>query len=443
LKNPKRRSRKTASLVRRLENSIASSNRISFFPLVAKSAKGSQIVDVEGRTFLDFNSSWTATGLGYSNDQIVSTILRELKNGLGVSELTLHPSETTIKLAEKLIKITPGRYKKRVWFGHSASDACAAAYKLFPIASRRDRIVSFYGSMHGSDLAGLIMSGIPMTGDYSTSGLVSKMPFAYCYRCPFGLEYPSCDLYCAGGYLEDQVLRYASPPDKTSFLIIEPIQADSGDIVPPDGYLESLHKVCKRYAIQFVVDEAKIGFGRTGKMFAVEGSPSVIPDSVALGKAMGSGLPIGALVARSELLEGANMPLLASTLRGNSLAAAASIATIDYLEGEHLLDRVEKLGHYLLERLEELKGKHELIGDVRAKGLIAGVELVKDRRSKDPPASKATKVVKRAWSLGLILVYSGPYSNVLEITPPLTISKEELDRGIDILDSALTFAERN
>jgi 4-aminobutyrate aminotransferase len=431
-----RAARKTSSskkIIRRISRAISASNRLFYYPLVAKEAHGCNIVDVDGKSYLDFNASWTVAGVGYSNPEVVKAIEEELKRSAGVATVTF-PSETTVKFAERLIRIAPGNFGKKVWFGHSAGDACAAAYKMFPQVTKKPRVISFYGGMHGVDLAGLAMGGHPATGKFAVPNMVTKVPYAYCYRSPFGLEYPSCDIYCASDFIEEQVFKYVNPPEDTSFMIVEPMQSDSGDVIPPKGYLKKLKTTCDKFGILFVSDEVKSGFGRTGKMFGVEHSPSVTPDGIALGKSMASGMPIGALVAKRELLDNG---FLLSTLAGNAISAAAGLATLDLVERMKLPENAARIGMYMKKRLDELKEKYELIGDVRGEGLLMGLELVKDRKTKEPAKLEAAKVVYRAWQLGLLLAFLGVNSNVIEVTPPLTITNEEANKGLETLEGAI------
>jgi 4-aminobutyrate aminotransferase len=427
------KSSRSEEIFGRWTRAISGSNSQPFYPLVVKEAHDCAIVDVDGKEYLDFNAGWTVAGVGYSNPEVVQAICGELGKSAGLSAGTF-PSEVTLDFAEALIDITPGTFAKKVWFGNSGTDSCAAAYKLFPLVTKKPRVISFYGGMHGVDLAGIAMGGDHRTARFEVPHMVSKVPYAYCYRCPYGLKYPSCGIYCASGFIEEQLFKYINPPEDTSFMIVEAIQSDSGDVVPPPGYLEKLKKTCDKYGLLLVVDEVKIGFGRTGKMFGIEHSESVIPDAIALGKSIALGIPCGALVARKELLD---TGFAASTLSGNTISAAAGLATLRVLKKMKLLENAEKMGDYMMKRLDEVKERHRLIGDVRGKGLIIGVEFVKSRRTKEPAKLETAKVLRRSWQLGLLIVSVGPDENVIELTPPLTISRENVDRGVDILEDAI------
>jgi 4-aminobutyrate aminotransferase len=266
------------------------------------------------------------------------------------------------------------------------------------------------GSYHGSTFGAYSLSGLKGLNKIIGSPIVTKVPYAYCYRCPFHLTYPECDLYCVS-FIEEHIFTTICPPEDTSCLIIEPIISDGGDIVPPDGYIQKLKKLCEKYGILFVVDEVKTGFGRTGKMFAVE-HYGIEPDIFVLGKSIASGMPLSACVAPPEITD--VMGAHAFTLAGNPVSCAAALATIEVIQKEKLVENAEKIGSYMIKRLEEIKDKHNIVGDVRGKGLLMGVEFVKDKRTKEPAPIEASKICYRAWELGLITWIVGIHSNLLK-----------------------------
>ena len=437
---PKRspKPRKSDAILKRLDGSVANSVRALYYPIAVKEAHDCTVTDVDGKSYLDFNASWTVAGTGYSNKEVGEAVKAEIDRNFGVAAGTF-PGELTARFAERLIGLTPGHFDMKVWFGHSGSDACDAPFKMLPPATKRPRVLSFFGSMHGVDVGGMAMAGHPATSKYPIPTLATKIPYAYCYRCPFGLEFPSCGIYCAGDFIEDHVFKYVNPPEDTSFVMVEPIQSDSGDIAPPPGYLEKLKQTCDKYGILFVVDEVKVGFGRTGKMFATEFSKGVVPDGVSLGKSIASGIPVGAFVARKDLVD---TGFALSTLSGNAIGAAAGLATIDFIEKKRLPENAARVGAHLLKLLTEMKSRYETIGDVRGKGLMIGVEFVKDRRTKEPAKMDTVKIVYRAWQLGLLTVFVGADSNVIEITPPLTITKEAVERGARTIEQSIKDVQR-
>jgi 4-aminobutyrate aminotransferase len=348
--------------------------------------------------------------------------------------------EPALRLAEKLVELVPGDFHKKVWYGLSGSDASEAAGRLLHLATGKRRMVSFIGSYHGSTAASMAMSAHIAWTKFIGSGHVTNVPYPHPYRPPFGDGVSAEE--CAEQvirFLENYLFKTICPPQDVAGIIVEAVQSDGGDIVPPPNFLPSLEEICRRYDIYLVVDEVKVGMGRTGKWFAFQHS-GVTPDMVILGKALGGGLPLSAVVARKEILD-VGPALALFTTAGNALSCAAGLATVEAIEQDQLVDNARKVGAYLHDKLAALQNAHPLIGDVRGLGLIQGVELVKDRLTKQPAALEAAKVVFRACELGLVVFYVGMFSNVLEITPPLVISEADVDEGVSILDQALSDVE--
>jgi 4-aminobutyrate aminotransferase len=280
----------------------------------------------------------------------------------------------------------------------------------------------------------MALSGFAGFSDHFGGSNIVKIPYPDPYRRPF-LPHPDQSLteQCLS-YLEDVLFATICPPDDVAAIFVEGIQADSADIVPPDDFLPQLRSLCDRYGIYLVIDEVKIGLGRTGKMFSYEHA-GIEPDIVLLGKALGAGLPLSAIIGPSEVLDvGTGLALY--TISGNATSCAAALAGLDVVERDNLVDQAGRVGRYLLNRLETLI-RHSQVGDVRGRGMICGVDLVTDRESKRPDSALAARVVYRAWQLGLIVFYAGTYSNVLEITPPLILTEAEVDEGVAILDQAI------
>lgn len=402
-----------------------------FYPLAVERAEGCIITDVDGNQYLDFTSGGSVASTGYCHPSVVEAIKTEAAK-LTHNCFVISSNPTTVRLAEKLKEMAPGEFDKKVWFGVSGSDANEIVIKLLPRVTRRPRIISFMGGFHGMTMGALSMSGDRTLSKFIGLPNVVKVPYAYCYRCPFKLEYPECGIHCVD-FIEDYVFNTICPPEETSCLIVEPLQSDAGNIVPPEDFLPKLSRLCKDYGLYMAVDEVKVCFGRTGRMFGVEHN-SVEPDILLLGKPMASGLPLSACVGRAEILDSGFSH--GFTTAANPISSAAALATIEVIEKEHLVENAARLGDHLKRRLGEMKEEYEMIGDVRGKGLIAGVELVKDKKTKQPAHDETAKVCYRAWELGLIVIYLGIYANCIEITPPLIITREQLDRGLDILQQA-------
>ncbi|MBS7620633.1 aspartate aminotransferase family protein [Candidatus Bathyarchaeota archaeon] len=424
---------KTLEILQRDAKVIAKSMYIRFYPMAIEEGEGVIVRDADGKEYLDFLGGWSVAGTGHRHPKVMQALRKEIDKLLFNSFISFS-NETTVRLAEKLVQITPGDFPKKVWFGLTGSDANDCVFKLVPYFKKRSRFLSFVNSYHGQTMGSLSLSGHKSQSAFVGFSNVVKVPYPYCFRCPFKQEYPTCDIYCID-YIEDYVFKTYCPPEDISGLIIEPIQSDGGDVVPPEGYMDKLVKLCKKYDITFCADEVKVGLGRTGKMFAVE-HWNVIPELITLGKPIASGMPLSACVGKSEILDSKTGSHL-FTLSGHPLSCAAALATIDVIENEGLVKNAEKMGKILKKRLEELKEKYEIIGDVRGKGLILGVEFIKKPETLEPAPREVAKICYRAWQLGLILGYVGMFSNVIEITPPLTINQKHVDLACEIFEQAI------
>lgn len=429
----------TERLILRDAESLGDVLKIRFYPLAAASAEGCSITDVEGRTYLDFTAGWAVANTGYGNQEILTPVIDQMRKASFVS-LTAMVNEPAVSLAEELIAMMPGDFGKKAWFGLHGSDACDALAKLLPLATGRSRLLSYIGGYHGQTGGSASLSGHTAQALVTGSGNVVKVPYPYCYRCAFqAYGAQACSLACLK-YVEDYVMRTVSPPHMTAAVIVEAVQSDGGDVVPPDDYFPALAALCERHGILLAFDEVKVGFGRTGKMFAFEHS-EIVPAAVAMGKSIGSGVaPLSAVVARSEILDVAPAINL-FTLAGSPSAATAGLATIDYIRNHDLVGNAARVGRRLLEGFDALAVSHPLIGDVRGKGLILGVELVRDRKSKEPASTEAAMLVYRCMELGLLVFFGGIYSNVIEVTPPLVLTPEEADRGLALFEEALADVE--
>ncbi|MFX1520118.1 MAG: aspartate aminotransferase family protein [Promethearchaeota archaeon] len=313
-------------------------------------------------------------------------------------------------------------------------------FKLVPMAAGKQRLITFQGSYHGSNRGAASLSGHQALAKFVGTPGITKIPYANCYRCPFKQEYPGCGMTCIE-YIENNILQTISPPEFTAAIIAEPMQSDGGDILPPPEFLPCLQRICKENGMYFVVDEVKVGVGRTGKWWACEHF-GVTPDIIAIGKPIASGMPLSAVVARAEILDTTVAGHL-FTSSGHPVCCAAGLATLDAIKEGNLLSNAEKVGNLMFKRLNEIKESHEIIGDVRGgKGLFLGVELVKDRKTKEPAATETAKVVYSAWEMGLITAIVGIFENVIEITPPLILTEEQAEQGLNIFEEAVKRVER-
>jgi 4-aminobutyrate aminotransferase len=415
---------------------IADATKLRFFPLVVQRGEGALLYDPEGREYIDFTAGWAVANAGYSHPLFKQRIAEQLDR-VTFAGLISGINEPALDLAERLIALMPGDFAKKCWFGFCGSDANETVGRLLPLATGRRRVISFTGSYHGFTAGSIALSGHKALAGFPGSAHVIKLPYPYPYRPAYG-EAAEESGRTVLDFLENFVFKQMTPPDDVAGVIVEAIQSDGGDIVPPPDFLPRLADICQRHGIYLILDEVKIGMGRTGRMFGFEHS-GVVPDVVVLGKSLGGGVPLSAVVARRELLD-AGTSLALFTAVGNATSCAGGLATLDIIAADNLREQAAENGAYLREKLTALMAKHALIGEVRGQGMIVGVELVKDRATKEPATAETAKVVYRACELGLLVYYVGTFSNVLEITPPLVITRADIDRGVAILDQALSDA---
>jgi len=416
---------------------IADAIKLRFFPLAIESGEGCRIRDIEGKEYLDFTAGWGVASLGYSHPRVRQAVIEEL-NRSTFTGLISAMHKPGLGLAEKLIDLTPGDFPKKVWFGFCGSEASEIVGRLLPLATGKRRLLSFIGGYHGSTDTSMSISSHAAQTRFIGGGNIIRTPYPDPYRCPFGDEVEDCGDK-AIRFIEDYLFKTICPPEDTAGVIVEVVQSDSGDIVPPPSFIPRLEQLCRRHDMYLIIDDVKVGLGRTGKMFSFEHA-GVTPDVVILGKPLAGGIPLSAVVARRELLD-VGPALAIFSCAGYALGCAAGLATLEVLEQEGLLENAARVGAYLHSKLSELQKKHPLIGQVRGLGLIQGVELVRDRVTKEPASKEAAKVVYRAFELGLLVFYVGTFSNVLELTPPLILTESEVDEGVEILDQALTDVE--
>lgn len=416
-----------ASLRERDAQVIGNIARLRFSPLALTGGSGSYLIEEGGRQLLDLSASFGPAILGNSPTAVSEAIAAACANMAGASLLAF-PNEHAVALAEELLRITPGRGERRVWFGHSGSDANDCAVRVLEAATGRSRFISFIGSYHGNLTGSMSVSGhTAMTHTLPRPGLV-LLPFPEPYRADFSAEEVL--------RLLDHQFATTCPPQQVAAIFLEAIMADGGMLVPPSGFLAALQARCRRHGILIVVDEVKVGLGRTGLMHCFE-HEGLEPDVVVFGKGLGGGLPLSAVIGPQALMDHAPAFALQTTA-GNPVTAAAGRVVLRAIEEQGLVARANRVGTRLRAGLQALAGRHELIGDVRGRGLAIGLELVTDRALRAPvPVTTTAKIIYRAYQLGAVFFYVGLRANVLEFTPPLTLSEAEADAGVAILDQAL------
>jgi 4-aminobutyrate aminotransferase len=409
---------------------IATSTKTSF--LAVKRGKGVFLEDVDGNTFIDFTSGVGVLNVGQNHPKVISAIKQQADRFLHFAGTDFY-YEAQSRLSETLAKLAPGRSAKKVFFTNSGTESVEAAIKLARWHTRKPRFIAFIKAFHGRTMGSLSLTASkPQHRErfFPTMPGATHIPFAYCYRCPYKMEYPSCDVWCAK-ILDELYFDSVVPPNDVAALFAEPVQGEGGYVVPPPDYFTILKKILDKHGILLAVDEVQAGFGRTGKMFAIENFGKIEPDIICAAKGMGSGMPIGAAIfnARYDFgVQGAH----SNTYGGNLLACVASQATIDVIKEEKLLANSKKQGKYLNKRLRELQEKYPLIGDVRGIGLMQVTELVKNQKTKKPAVEEQDKLVEMAFKKGMVLLPCG--ESGIRYIPPLIITSEQIDMAIDILD---------
>ena len=418
----------TGSLLERDAQAIADIGRLRFSPLSLVGGAGNRLIEEGGRSLLDLSASFSVAILGYSHPALAEAVARACAGMAGASLLAF-PNENAIALAEELLRLTPGGGERRVWFGHSGSDANDCAMRVLQAATGRSRFISFIGSYHGNLTGSMSISGhTAMTHTLPRAGLL-LLPYPDPYRGPFTAEQVL--------ELLDYQFATTCPPHQVAAVFIEPVMSDGGLIVPPPGFLAALEERCRRHGILTVVDEVKVGLARSGRLHCFE-HEGLAPDLVVLGKGLGAGLPLSAVIGPQSVMDHAPAFALQTTA-GAPVAAAAGRAVLEAIAQENLVERARRIGERLATGLRALGARQSMIGEVRGRGLAIGVDLVADRATRAPvPRTTTARVIYRAYQLGAVFFYVGLHGNVLEITPPLTLTEAEVDEGVAIVDQALT-----
>ena len=427
---------KARAWVRR-DQATLSQSATRIYPLVVEQARGSTVVDVDGNRYLDFTAGIAVVATGHAHPLVVNAIRSQAARFIHMSGTDFYyPAQ--VKLAEAMGRITPGKGPKRTFFGNSGTEAVEAAFKLARHRTRRPLTIAFQGAFHGRTMGALSLTGSKAVQRRHFSPLipgVTHVPYANCYRCPYGLTYPSCKMHCVA-VIRDVYFKSLVPPEDVAAIVVEPIQGEGGVIVPPQEFHPMVASLAREFGILYVVDEVQTGMGRTGKMFAIE-HWGVEPDILAVGKGIASGLPMGATVASAEVMSW-QAGTHANTFGGNPVACEAALATIDLLE-KKLVANAATVGKYVRRELEQFKTRHRLIGDVRGIGLMIGLECVRDRETKEMAVQERNEVIQRCFRKGLLLLGAG--QNVIRIVPPLMVTRKEADVALDILDEVLSDVE--
>ncbi len=405
-------------------------------PAVIASAKGATMTDVDGRTFIDFAGGIGVNNVGHAHPKVVQAIKDQADRFLHTCfHVGMYASY--IELAQQLNALVPGDFPKKTMFANSGAEAIENAVKVARYATRRPAIIAFENGFHGRTLMTMTLTSKIKPYKYGFGPFapeVYRVPYAYCYRCPIGCTYPGCKIACAD-LLESYFITHVDP-ESCAAIIAEPIQGEGGFVTPPPEYFPRLAQIAKKYGILLIMDEVQTGAGRTGKFLASE-HWGIVPDIVTQAKSLAGGMPLSAVTGRKELMDAPHIGGLGGTYSGNPLSCSAALAVLDILLKDNLLERSRQLGEQLQARFAKLSETHEIIGDVRGKGPMLALELVKDRQTKEPAADETKKLIKLCYDKGLILLSCGNYGNVIRTLMPFVITDEELDTGLSILEESL------
>jgi|KBSSwiStaDraftv2_1062776.scaffolds.fasta_scaffold35735_3 4-aminobutyrate aminotransferase len=410
------------------------------YPLVAKRGRGCRVEDVDGNEFLDFAAGIAVTSTGHCHPEVVEAIQKQAAELIHISGTDFY-NEPLTQVAEKLSAIAPMRGPHRVFYGNSGAEAVECAIKLARYHTGRQHIIAFLGAFHGRTMGALSLTASKPQQKRRFAPLmpgVTHVRYPYAYRgCTGGPQEEEAFALGCARYIEEKLFKTILPPEEVAAIVVEPIQGEGGYVVAPDNFLRELRGICDRHGILLVADEVQSGAGRTGKWWAIQHS-GVEPDIVCMAKGIASGMPLGVCMSKAEVMDwvpGSH----ASTFGGNPVSLAAALATIDILEREGI-GNAAKIGAKMLERLNGWKKMHPLVGDVRGRGLMIGVELVKDKETREPVTELRNRVEAVAFEKGLIILGCGETS--IRLCPPLIVSEEEATVGLDILEDALTQVEK-
>jgi 4-aminobutyrate aminotransferase len=404
------------------------------FQFTMTKGSGAAIMDADGNVFLDFSAGISVLNAGWGNPRVVQAI-KDQADRLVHSLANDAYYDLEAEYAELLAKISPGGALESTFFGNSGAEAVEAAVKLSRYYTKGSEHIAFMGAYHGRVGNALAMaSRIKYKyghGPYAPG--VYFAPYPYCYRCWFNQKYPECNMLCID-FLEKGILEFGGPSNDLASIFVEPLQGEGGYIVPPKEFLPRMRKLCDDRKCLLVMDEIQTGLARTGEIWECN-SAGVVPDILLTGKAAGGGVPMGACIAKHSVMDVWRPGSHSSTFGGNGLSVAAGLAQVREILDKNMMERSKLLGEHALKRLNELKDRYEIIGDVRGRGLMIGVEIVKSKKTKAP--LYVPQIQGLAWRKGLMMITAGMFGNVFRICPPIVISKEQLDIGLDIFESAI------
>ena len=405
-------------------------------PIYVAKAEGALLEDLDGNRYIDFAGGIGCLNVGHRREPVLDAIRKQTDRFLHTC-VQVTPYESYIRLAERLNALTPGKFPKKTLLVNSGAEAVENAVKIARAATGRPSIIAFEDAFHGRTMMTLALTS--KTHPYKAGfapfpGEVYRMPFAYCYRCSYSLQYPSCELHCAR-QLEDTFKRMVAN-EQVAAVIAEPVLGEGGFVTPPGDYFKVLVDICRKHGVLFIADEIQTGFGRTGSLFACE-HYGIEPDIMVTAKSLGGGLPIAAITGRAEIMDAPGPGGLGGTFAGNPLSCEAALAVLDIFEREDLLARAGELGDVFQHRAREWQTRWPLIGDIRGLGAMQALELVKSEKGREPASAETKRITQYCYEHGVITITAGTYGNVLRVLFPLVITDAEMNEAMDVLESAL------
>jgi 4-aminobutyrate aminotransferase/(S)-3-amino-2-methylpropionate transaminase len=407
-------------------------------PVFAARSEGAAIEDVDGNRYLDFAGGIGCLNTGHRPPEVDSAIREQLEKYLHLC-FSVTPYEGYVAVAERLNALAPGKFPKKTLLANSGAEALENAVKIARAYTKRPAVIVFNDAFHGRTMMTLALTS--KTHPYKAGfepfpGDVYRIPYAYCYRCSYGLTYPSCRMTCATA-LEDAFKRVVAP-ESVAAVIAEPVLGEGGFVIPPKEFYPIVGEICRKHGILFIADEVQSGIARTGKYFAIE-HYGVEPDIITSAKSLGGGLPLAAVTGRAEIMDAAGVGGLGGTFGGNPLSCASALAALDIIEKDGLLARSTHLGRKFEERARGWQKQFAMVGDVRGLGAMCAIELVKDKATREPHAEATRKIAQHCYEHGLITITAGTYGNVMRILVPLVVTDEQFDEGLDVLEAALAY----
>jgi 4-aminobutyrate aminotransferase len=429
---------KAKQLVER-DHKILSPSYTRDYPLVAKTGQGAMIEDVDGNTFLDFAAGIAVVATGHCHPAVVAAIQKQAAQLIHMSGTDFYYSNM-VEFAERLAAVAPGKGPKRVYFGNSGAEAIEAAIKLAKFHTKRDKLVAFHGAFHGRTIGALSLTAsraIQRKGFGTLLSGVFHMPYPDTYRGTYGVRPEHASEDCLS-YLQNELFRRRVDPEEVAAIFIEPVQGEGGYLPAPPEFLQGLQQICRKYGILLVADEVQSGMGRTGKWWAVDYA-GVEPDIICVAKGIASGMPLSAIVTKAEVMNwtpGAH----ASTFGGNPVCIAAALATMNLLEGGYIANAA-RMGEFIMRQTANWSEKHKIVGDIRGRGLMIGIEIVRDQKTKEKAPDLRSQIIHRAFEKGLLILGSG--DTTIRLCPPLLIDEEQANFAIRTLDAILSEVERS